>query len=124
MKDIKIVKEDMSLEEVCKEYNIALETVEKLIYDEIDCYCYGKIYDNGKDLFYLSDMNYRCLIIKLTGEKYILNTQEEDFPSEIYYEDYFNNDIILSYDANEDHSLDFLFEFSTERYEGFEKTKF
>lgn len=37
---------------------------------------------------------------------------------------FFDNDLVVSYDANEDCSLDFLFEVSTERSVGFFKTNF
>lgn len=37
---------------------------------------------------------------------------------------FFDNDLAVNYDANEDCSLDFLFEFSTERSVGFLKLIF
>lgn len=126
MKDIniKVLEKDISLKEFCTKYNLELETVSKLLKDELEYYRYGKVINNGRDLFYISERNYDCTIIKVTGEKYILDTEIQDFPSEIRYEYFFDNDLVVSYDANEDCSLDFLFEFSTERNVGFLKTNF
>lgn len=126
MKDIniKVLEKDISLKEFCIKYNLELETVSKLLKDELEYYRYGKVINNGRDLFYISERNYDCTIIKVTGEKYILDTEIQDFPSEIRYEYFFDNDLVVSYDANEDCSLDFLFEFSTERNVGFLKTNF
>lgn len=120
--NIKVLEEDISLKEFCVNHNLESEIVSKYLGGELEYYRYGRVIDNGKDLFYIAEGNYDCVIIKATGEKYILNTEIQDFPSEIRYEYFFDNDLVVSYDANEDCSVDFLFEFSTERYVGFLKT--
>ena len=121
---INVLDEDISLKNFCIKYNVEIETISRKLKDEIEYYRCGKAIDNGKDLFYISERYYDCTIIKATGEKYILNTEIEEFPSEIRYEYFFDNDLVVSYDANEDCSLDFLFEFSSERSVGFFKTNF
>lgn len=99
----------MRLSDVCLMYGLDFEKIKNITQGDFD----GSVYNNGINDFFTIENDTQVFIIKLNGEKRIYCTKE--FPSPCLIEYFDNGEVIASHCANEDGTIDFIFDYISER---------